>query len=134
MCPCGCGKIKPIDPKLIYLLQALRDKIDKPIYIGIGGGLRCKKYNKRIGGYVDSPHLHGRAVDISVKDMDIIDLALEAKSIGFTRIGLYPVDNFIHVDTVGPYPSASWVRTGGNPKDYKYKYFKSLEEAIEAIC
>ena len=133
MCPCGCGKAKPIDPKLIYLLQALRDKIDKPIYISKGGGIRCKRYNKSIKGFVDSPHMAGKAVDIHAKKMHIIDLALEAKEVGFSRIGLYPFSHFIHVDTVLPYPSASWVRTGKIPKEYKYKYFKSLVEAISFV-
>jgi len=128
-CPCGCGKDRPLDPKLIYLLQSLRDKIDKSIYISIGGGIRCKKYNKRIGGYLDSPHLYGRAVDIHAKNIDIVSLAKQAKDIGFTRIGLYPFNHFIHVDVVRPDPSASWVRfLAGN-----YIYFKTLEEAIKRI-
>ena len=58
MCPCGCEKDRPIEPQLTYLLQALRDKINEPIYITIGGGIRCKKYNKRIGGYVDLSLIH----------------------------------------------------------------------------
>ena len=133
MCPCGCEKDKPIDPKLTYLLQSLRNKIDRPIYISKGGGLRCRKYNRRIGGYIYSPHIDGKAVDIHVKGMDIIDLAIVAKSIGFPRIGLYPYSHFIHVDTVNPYRgSASWVRdVNGN-----YHYFKTLEQAgffMEAI-
>ena len=124
-CPC-CGKDRPLDPKLIYLLQNLRDKLGKSIYISIGGGLRCKPYNKRIGGYPNSPHTLGKAVDISVKDMGIIDLAIVAKEIGFSRIGLYPYSHFIHVDTVNPYRgSASWVRDiNGN-----YHYWKTLEKA-----
>jgi len=124
-CPC-CEKNSPINQKLIYLLQLLRDKIGKPIYISIGGGIRCKRYNKRIGGYVDSPHMAGKAVDIHIKNMDIISLAKQAKAIGFARIGLYPFSHFVHVDTVLPYPSASWVRDING----KYKYFKTLEEAI----
>jgi len=127
-CGCGCGKINPIDPKLIYLLQNLRDKIGKPIYIT--SGLRCKKFNKKIKGYINSPHCLGKAVDIHVKNMNIIDLAIVAKEIGFLRIGLYPYNHFIHVDTVNPYRgSASWVRfLAGN-----YVYFKTLEEAIKRI-
>jgi len=142
MCPCGCGKIKPIDPKLSFLLQSLREKISRPIYISKGGGLRCKSYNKRIGGYERSPHvpyyvtikkikylIGCRAVDIHAKNMGIIDLAIAAKDIGFTRIGLYPYSYFVHVDIVRPYRSASWVRdVNGN-----YIYFKNLEEAIEFI-
>jgi len=130
MCSCGCGKISPIDPRLSYLLQSLRNKVDRPIYISRGGGLRCKIYNERIGGYKYSPHLRGQAVDIHAKNMDIIDLAMAAKDIGFSRIGLYPYSHFIHVDTVNPYRgSASWVRD----KNGNYHYFKTLEEAIEFI-
>ena len=125
-CPC-CGKIKPIDPQLSFLLQSLREKIDRPIYISKGGGLRCKKYNNKIGGYRNSPHLKGMAVDIHAKNMNLIQLAKEAKNIGFTRIGLYIHSGFIHIDTYSPRPSASWVRDiQGN-----YIYFKTLEEAIE---
>ena len=70
-----------------------------------------------------------RAVDIHAKNMGIIDLAIAAKDIGFTRIGLYPYSYFVHVDIVRPYRSASWVRdVNGN-----YIYFKNLEEAIEFI-
>ena len=122
-CPCGCGKDRPIDPKLIYLLQSLREKIDRPIYISIGGGIRCKAYNRKIGGYPTSAHLFGRAVDISVKNMGIIDLAIAAKEIGFPRIGLYR--SFIHIDTLRPVPSASWYRDGKGI----YHYFKTLEQA-----
>ena len=120
-CP-DCDKDRPLDSKLIYLLQSLREKIKKPIYIS--SGLRCKKYNRKIGGYIRSPHMSGKAVDIKVKNMHIVDLALEAKEIGFSRIGIYK--SFIHVDVVRPYRSASWVRD----KNGNYHYFKTLEQAI----
>lgn len=132
-CVCGCGKVKPIDPKLSFLLQSLREKINRPIYISKGGGLRCRPYNRKIKGYIYSPHLVGKAVDIRAKRMGIIDLAKEADSIGFSRIGLYPFNYFIHVDVVRPYRSSAWVRD----KDYNYHYFKTLEQAIlfvEEIC
>ena len=140
-CPC-CGKDRPIDPQLIFLLQNLREKIDRPIYISKGGGLRCKKYNKRIGGYVDSPHVpfliivkgekvfRGcKAADIHAKNMDIISIAKQAKDIGFSRIGLYPFNHFVHVDIIRPYPSASWVRDVQG----RYVYFKSLDGAMTYI-
>ena len=125
-CPC-CGKVKPIDPCLSFLLQSLREKISIPIYISRGGGLRCKKYNKKIGGYNNSPHLRGQAVDIHAKNMDIITLAREAKNVGFTRVGLYPYSHFIHVDILKPRPSASWLRDD----DGIYYYFTTLEDAIK---
>ena len=124
-CPC-CGKDRPINPSLIFLLQSLRDKIDRPIYISKGGGIRCKKYNQKIKGYVNSPHLKGKAVDIHAKNMDIVSLAKQAKDIGFSRIGLYPFSHFIHVDIIRPYPSASWVRDVQG----RYIYFRSLDGAI----
>ncbi len=127
-CP-DCGKDKPIDPHFIYLLQNLRGKIDRPIYISKGGGLRCKKYNKKIGGYRGSAHLFGKAADINAKNMGLIHLAKEAESIGFSRIGLYPDNGYIHVDVVRPYRSASWVRD----KNFRYHYFKTLEEAIKFV-
>jgi len=128
-CPCGCGKDRPIDPKLIYLLQNLRYKIDKAIYISRGGGLRCKSYNKKIGGYINSPHCFGRAVDIHAKNMSLIQLAKEAKNIGFTRIGIYKYSGFIHIDTYASRPSESWIRDIQG----RYIYFRKLEEAIEFI-
>ena len=125
-CPC-CGKVNPIDPKLSFLLQSLRNKIDRPIYISKGGGLRCKAYNKRIKGYRYSAHLDGKAVDIHAKKMDIITLAKEAKDIGFSRVGIY--SSFIHIDTVRPYRNSSWVRDING----KYIYFKTLEDAIKCV-
>ena len=127
-CPC-CGKDKPIDPRLSFLLQSLREKINRPIYISRGGGIRCKKYNRKIGGYKYSPHLEGRAVDIHAKNMDIITLAKEAKDIGFSRIGLYPFSHFIHVDVLEPRPSKAWLRDG----DGIYYYFTTLEDAIKCV-
>ena len=124
-CP-HCGKDRPIDPKLICLLQALRDLIGKPIHITKGGGIRCPVYNKQVYGFADSPHLYGKAVDIYVKGMDIITLARKAKEIGFSRVGLYPNNHFIHVDIIEPYPNASWVRD----KKGFYHYFLALEKAI----
>ena len=129
MCPCGCERIKPIDPRLSFLLQSLREKINRPIYISHGGGLRCKKYNHRIGGYKNSSHLFGMAVDIHAKNMNLIQLAREAKDIGFTRIGLYPHSHFIHIDILKPRPSKAWIRDINGI----YYYFNTLEDAIKCV-
>jgi len=124
MCPCGCGKTRPIDPHFIYLLQSLRDKLNTPIYVT--NGLRCLNYNKKIGGYFNSAHLFGRGADIRVPGMNIIKLAKEAKSVGFSRVGLYPYSNFVHIDVMKAMPSSAWVRS----KNGNYYYFKDLETAI----
>ena len=129
-CPC-CGKDRPLDPKLIYLLQSLRDKIGRPIYITKGGGLRCGIYNKKNGGYRYSHHLKGQAVDIHAKGMDIITLAKEARDVGFSRIGLYVYANtpFIHIDILSPRPSRAWIRDDNGI----YYYFTTLEDAISVV-
>ena len=127
-CPC-CGKDRGVDSRFIYLLQNLREKIGKPIYITKGGGLRCRKYNQKIGGYRNSPHLRGMAGDIHAKNMSLIQLAKESKSIGFSRIGIYPHNYFIHIDTYSARPNASWIRDIQG----RYIYFRKLEEAIEFI-
>jgi len=129
-CPCGKCEAKRISPILIEKLQILRGWVGEPIFISKGGGMRCKKYNDRICGYNKSPHLSGKAADISCKNTDIYKLATMAKLIGFKRIGLYPASHFIHVDIIKPSPSTCWMRdiTGA------YKYFKppkTLKNAIE---
>jgi uncharacterized protein YcbK (DUF882 family) len=126
-CPC-CGN-KFISFTLVNKLQELRDEISQPIYIT--SGVRCKKYNKKIDGYIDSPHIKGLAADIYCKNYDYRHLAQFAKAVGFTRIGLYPhgYNKFIHVDIIEPYPSESWVRDLNG----HYKYYKTLEEALETL-
>ena len=128
-CPCGCGKDRPVDARSIYLLQSLRDYIDLPIYISKGGGIRCPTYNRSMGGYWNSAHLFAKGWDISTPSMSIIELAEEAKHIGFDRIGLYFYNNFIHVDVMRPFPSAAWIRY----KDGSYSYYRSLELALEEL-
>ena len=129
-CPCGCEPKQKVNRKLLENLERLRFLINKPIYITKGGGIRCKPYNDRVGGYISSPHLKGKAADIYIKPntfYGLIDLAHKADKVGFTRIGLYPFSHFIHVDIIPPSPSNSWVRDVNG----KYFYFTSLATAIE---
>lgn len=95
-CPC-CGQVK-IDSNLVYLLQVLRDSINRPIIIT--SGYRCPKHNKEVGGENNSYHLQGLAVDIT-GSFNIKEVSEIAKSIGFRGIGIYGLKNFIHLD-LGP--------------------------------
>ena len=83
-----------LHPYLLTLLSKLRSKIIKPIYIN--SGYRCTKENTKVGGVNNSYHLYGMAVDISVRNISMYDLALIADLAGFTGIGLYK--NFLHLD------------------------------------
>lgn len=104
-CSCGKCEVKRISPTLVKKLQSLRDRVGEPIYIT--SGVRCKAYNKKIGGHPKSPHLDGLAVDCNVKSWVPIDFAIMASKIANIRIGIYP--NHIHIDVVPPHPSKYWL-------------------------
>ena len=91
---CPCCHCVMIHPKLLKLLVKLRRLVMEPIYIN--SGYRCKKENKNVGGVKTSYHRFGMAVDITVKQMCMKDLATMAQSVGFKGIGLY--NNFCHLD------------------------------------
>ena len=110
-CPCMCGfgsEEKDIDPDLIQTLNMVRTLYGKPMVVT--SGARCKAYNARVGGLVDSAHLphpgtsQCRAVDIFVTDsydrFDLVQFALDA---GFARFGL--ASNFLHLDVAWDLPS-----------------------------
>ena len=106
ICPC-CGKDN-ISLELVENLQRLRDRYHDPIYVT--SGVRCEKENKRVGGYWDSPHLKGLAVDI-VSRVSPVTMAYLADSLGLFRIGIY--DHHTHLDIVKPCPSKYWVEKNG---------------------
>jgi uncharacterized protein YcbK (DUF882 family) len=91
---CPCCHCVMIHPKLLKLLIKLRRLVMEPIYIN--SGYRCKKENKKVGGVKSSYHRFGMAVDITVNQKSMHDLAIMAESVGFLGIGLY--DTFCHLD------------------------------------
>ena len=103
-CKC-CGEVH-INPKLIELLQAIRDKIGKSITIM--SGYRCEKHNQKVGGAKHSQHVLGNAADIKIAGMDahevqhwlVLNFNKECKGIGC-------YDTFTHID-VRDGASARW--------------------------
>ncbi len=137
-CPCmECrknGQRMLIDQDVVDLLQEIRDEIEEPLYVSKGGGVRCRQYQKNIGGYNKSLHLQALAADVFMKDQitdDMLMLAIMGQRIGFTRIGLYPYSNskFVHFDIGKPSPSVCWIRY----RNGIYRYYNNLEDAIEII-
>ena len=124
-CPC-CGRSE-CSPILVEKLQALRDWVGEPI--NVTSAFRCRIYNTQIGGYPDSAHIHGLAADIHTKKTDIYKLAQYADLLKFKRIGIYPFNNFIHVDMYQKGVSKYWVRD----KRGDYKYFKSPKTLKDVI-
>jgi len=92
-CKCGCGH-NNINTRLINKLQRARTDLNKPIEIS--SGCRCNNHNSRIGGFKNSTHLDGLAVDIicskSKKRLELLTVLMRY----FNRIGVS--NQFIHVD------------------------------------
>jgi len=93
-------------------LQALRDKLKKPIRVI--SGYRSPKYNRRIGGARRSQHMTAKAADIKVPGMTpaevknvIVDLIKDGKMMK-GGIGLYRT--FTHYDVRGR--NARWYGKG----------------------
>lgn len=92
----GDGLLK-IDRAAMTKLQALRNALDKPIYVN--SAYRSPTYNTRIGGAKHSVHMDAKAFDISMSNHDPIVFEYEARRAGFTGFGYYPESNFMHIDT-----------------------------------
>jgi zinc D-Ala-D-Ala carboxypeptidase len=90
-----CGQVK-ISPKLVNTLQALRNLLNKPIKIT--SGFRCETHNKNVGGAKNSYHMQGLAADVVIGGVDYEELVDICFNLGFTGIGVYKDQGFIHLD------------------------------------
>lgn len=82
-------------------LQALRDKVGKPLLIS--SGYRSPEYNVRVSKTGPAgPHTTGRAVDIVASGDLALTLILAGRGLGFTGIGLLQhgaiSGRFLHLD------------------------------------
>lgn len=94
-CKCGECDLTYIDTDLVNYLQKIRDHFGAPV--NITSGYRCAAHNKRVGGATNSYHTKGQAADIYIKDVDPLEIAKYAESLGILGIGHY--DTFVHIDT-----------------------------------
>ena len=86
-------------PELVRKLEGLRSAAGAPV--NVTSGDRCHDYNKAVGGVENSYHTFGMAADIWVDGVSLQQLAEMANSVGFDGIGIYPEQDFIHVDVRG---------------------------------
>lgn len=102
----GCCTTTPIDPKLVSVLQNVRDHFG--VSVNLNCGYRCPAHNAAVSGAsTKSQHLLGKAADIVVKGVHPYRVARYIKTIpGFAgRIGCYAWNDtgsgFVHVDVRG---------------------------------
>jgi len=101
----GTGTVM-VDANAMDALQRLRDRIGRPLLLT--SAYRSASHNRRVGGAPKSLHLEAKAFDVRMENQDPHKFVEDAKACGFTGIGYYPKQGFIHIDT-GP------ARTWGTP-------------------
>lgn len=108
---CKCGKCKEVPAHMKDNLILLCLQLEKiRFYTGpiiINSGVRCSVHNIRVGGVSNSQHLQGKAADIRVKNMHVVDLynrILELQRQEIIKIGyieIYKTKKFVHIDIRG---------------------------------
>jgi len=94
----GTGQLT-LNPDALDKLQALRDRLGKPLIIR--SAYRSPEHNKAVGGAPRSNHMLGTAFDIAMANHDPVAFEAAAREVGFLGFGYYPRSGFIHID-LGP--------------------------------
>ena len=100
-CPhCGWQPEDGIAEELLDFLDNVQSEVEEPLEII--SCARCKDYNESVGGYKNSYHIQGIAVDIAVPEyMTVDEFADLCEEKGAEGIGLKYGDNVVHVDMRG---------------------------------
>ena len=93
---CHCCGLNLTKPKLVLILQTIRDHFGRPIKVN--SGTRCAKHNRAVKGAKNSQHMLGTAADISVEGIAPRDVAKFAKTLMPGWGGIKPYATFTHVD------------------------------------
>ena len=99
------GDVGSMDPQLFDLLYRLRMARGTREPFQIISGYRSPNTNGRLrqtgGGGVakKSLHMEGKAIDLRLPGVALVDLRDAALSLQAGGVGFYPNDNFVHVDT-----------------------------------
>ena len=85
-----------VDNYLVSILDALRNKIGKPVIIN--SGYRTPGWNKKCDGAKYSYHMRGMAADIRVNGMSAKELANKLNAIVPEKCGIIVYNNWVHFD------------------------------------
>ncbi len=99
-------EVHAIDPKLLDLLVALRDRLHAGTPYHVISGYRCPETNAMLreettGVAAASLHMVGSAIDLCVPGKALSAVHRTALAMKAGGVGYYPRSNFVHVD-VGP--------------------------------
>ena len=96
---CKCGEcpadfhVTPTE-RLLHTLDVLREAYGKPLTVT--SGVRCARYNAKVGGVVDGEHTTGEAADLFTPDsLTRYHLLQAAFKVGISRIGVGA--QFVHI-------------------------------------
>ena len=92
-CDCGIETAENVSPRLLELLDQLRENIGGPLELSCA--YRCPAHNSAVGGVSNSPHIHGTAADVQTPDYEYCHTPEQLKWYAeemhaFDGIGLYP--------------------------------------------
>lgn len=94
-CKCGCD-YDSINPKLIPVLEDMREYFGKPVIVN--SGCRCETHNRNVKGAPNSQHLYGNASDVRINGVPPVEIYryFDRKYPNTFGIGLY--NTFVHID------------------------------------
>lgn len=98
------NEVKPIDPRLLDLLFAIRSRLGTREPFHVISGYRSPLTNAMLharseGVAAHSLHVEGKAIDIRVPGQNLAMLRSVALELRRGGVGYYPTSNFVHVDT-----------------------------------
>lgn len=86
-----------IDDYLVFILDLLRSKIQKPVIVT--SGYRTPEWNKKCEGAKYSYHMRGMAADIRVNGVSPKELARKLDNIIPDECGIIVYNSWVHFDT-----------------------------------
>lgn len=92
-CPC-CHTVR-IHPRLVRMLEGLREKWGFPIVLT--SGYRCVSHNREVGGVTGSLHILGQAADIAVSGPRQSVFCELARREGFNSVLPNYERNYVHL-------------------------------------